>query len=73
MSEKVCAKCGQSGLLWAQSKKGNWYLAVPKQWIGDMNGTIRTYLPAHICVTIEEDDDSFSYISASFDSGNYRH
>jgi hypothetical protein len=74
MSEKQCAKCGQNGLVWAQSKKGNWYLAVPKKWVGDMTGAIRTYLPAHICTAVEEDDyDSFSYISKSFDSGYYRH
>jgi hypothetical protein len=72
MSYKTCAKCGANDLIWAQSKKGNWYLAVEKKWVGDM-GAVRTYLPAHICVTIEEDEDSFSYISRSFDSGYYRH
>jgi subtilisin-like proprotein convertase family protein len=48
MSYKTCAKCGANDLVWAQSKKGNWYLAVEKKWVGDM-GAIRTYLPAHIC------------------------
>jgi hypothetical protein len=74
MSYKTCAKCGANDLIWAQSKKGNWYLAVEKRWIGD-NGAIRVYLPAHICATIDDEEncDSFSYISRSFDSGYYRH
>jgi hypothetical protein len=53
---KTCNKCGVGGLIWKQSKKGNWYLATETTWQGDMYGAIRTFYPAHKCqeTVIEE-------------------
>ena len=31
-----CKRCGCEGLVWKQSKKQKWYLAVEKIWQGDM-------------------------------------
>lgn len=44
-----CNKCGQIGLVWHKSKKGNWYLAVETNWTGDMFGANRSFYPAHDC------------------------
>jgi hypothetical protein len=30
MKYATCKRCGHENLIWAQSKKGNWYLSDPK-------------------------------------------
>ena len=44
-----CKRCGCEGLVWRQSKKGNWYLGVEKIWQGDYYGKIKSFYPAHRC------------------------
>ena len=69
---KQCNRCGKAGLVWKQSKKGNWYLAVEQKWQGDMYGAIRTFYPAHQCVEVEEydvTDAADRKNSAMFDAG----
>jgi hypothetical protein len=35
MAKATCKRCGQEGLIWRQSKKGNWYLSDPQKiWQG---------------------------------------
>lgn len=48
MKSTKCNKCGQQGLVWQKSKNNKWYLAVEKNWQGDMGG-VRTFYPAHNC------------------------
>jgi len=57
-----CKRCGCDGLIWKQSKKGNWYLGVEKLWQGDMGG-VRSFYPAHKCTEVEnyERNESFMF------------
>ncbi len=48
-----CKRCGCEGLVWKQSKKQKWYLAVEKIWQGDMGG-VRSFYPAHRCQEQQE-------------------
>ena len=70
---KSCNRCGQAGLVWKQSKKGNWYLAVEQRWQGDMYGAIRTFYPAHRCEQGYQETDPTVLAdqknSAMFDAG----
>lgn len=59
---KQCNRCGKAGLVWKQSKKGNWYLAVEQKWQGDMYGAIRTFYPAHKCVEVESYERNESFL-----------
>ena len=59
-----CKKCGCEGLVWKQSKKGNWYLGVEKLLQGDMYGRIKAFYPAHRCQELEigsERNESFLF------------
>ena len=57
--DKKCNRCGQAGLVWKQSKKGNRYLAVEKNWQGDMGG-VRTFYPAHRCDQVSNYEPGFA-------------
>ena len=48
-----CKRCGCEGLVWRQSKKGNWYLGVEKLWQGDMYGRVKAFYPAHRCQEVQ--------------------
>jgi hypothetical protein len=65
---KSCNRCGANGLVWKQSKKGNWYLATQSTWTGDMGG-FATYYPAHRCKVEENIIDGDAKNSAMFDAG----
>ena len=59
-----CEKCGCEGLVWKQSKKGNWYLGLEKLWQGDMYCRIKAFYPAHRCQELEigsERNESFLF------------
>lgn len=43
MKTVTCKRCGMHTLVWAQSKKGNWYLTYWRQ-------ANRAFKPAHDCV-----------------------
>jgi hypothetical protein len=47
--DKKCDKCGQAGLVWRQSVKGNWYLADPRRKSTN-SGNVITIPYAHKCV-----------------------
>ena len=49
MAQVTCKKCGQEGLSWRQSKKGNWYLSDPKTISTKTYGKYITIPFAHKC------------------------
>jgi hypothetical protein len=49
MSTATCKRCGRHNLVWAQSKKGNWYLSDPKTISPNTYGKYITIPFAHKC------------------------
>jgi len=64
MKTVKCNRCNQQGLVWKKSKNDKWYLAVEKNWQGDMGG-VRTFYPAHRCNQVinshSERNESFMF------------
>ena len=59
----TCKRCGTENLVWRQSKKGNWYLAEPKE-ISTKSAYKYITIPfAHKCVEVEtyERNESFLF------------
>lgn len=50
----TCIKCGTSGLTWAKSIKGNWYLGTPHQHTFEDGNAVTTHTAAHNCVPTPE-------------------
>ncbi len=50
MNTTTCKRCGRHNLVWAQSKKGNWYLSDPKA-VSTSYGNYITIPFAHKCVS----------------------
>lgn len=60
---KSCNKCGKDGLVWRQSKKGNWYLAEPAT-ISTKSAYKNITIPfAHRCAEVDtyERNESFLF------------
>ena len=51
---KTCVKCGTTGLTWAQSMKGSWYMGYPVEHTFEDGNTIITHYAAHKCVPTPE-------------------
>jgi hypothetical protein len=63
MKTKSCNKCGKEGLVWRQSKKGNWYLSEPAS-ISTKSAYKNITIPfAHKCIEVElyERNESFMF------------
>lgn len=45
----TCVKCGTTGLMWAQSVKGKWYLGVPMEHTFEDGNTVTTHIAGHNC------------------------
>jgi hypothetical protein len=61
---KTCQRCGQEGLVWRQSKKGNWYLSDPKTISTKTYGNYIVIPFAHKCKEEEigyERNESFLF------------
>lgn len=50
----TCIKCGETGLIWAQSVKGKWYLGRPFQHTFEDGNTTTTHIQGHNCVPTPE-------------------
>lgn len=63
----TCNKCGKSGLVWATSKAGKFYLTDQDstQITGENGRVIKTLQLAHKCLTPEEQDIEATYSDAS--------
>lgn len=53
-TDNTCIKCGETGLIWAQSVKGKWYLGIPAQHTFEDGNTITTHIQGHNCVPTPE-------------------
>jgi hypothetical protein len=63
MKTTTCKRCGRHNLVWAQSKKGNWYLSDPKA-VSTSYGNYITIPFAHKCVSEDlgsERNESFMF------------
>jgi hypothetical protein len=59
----TCKKCGQEGLFWRQSKKGNWYLCEP-DYVSTNSAYKNKLIPfAHKCKEqyFEERNESYYF------------
>ena len=64
MAKATCKRCGQEGLSWRQSKKGNWYLSDPATISTKSYGNYITIPFAHKCPEAEvgyERNESFLF------------
>ena len=63
MNNKSCNKCGKEGLVWAKSKKGNWYLSDPKTISTSNYGKYIEIPFAHRCTqaALNERNESFMF------------
>jgi hypothetical protein len=64
MAKATCKRCGQEGLIWRQSKKGNWYLSDPQTISTKTYGSYITIPFAHKCQELEigsERNESFLF------------
>lgn len=52
--DKTCELCGTTGLTWAQSVKGKWYLGRPFQHTFEDGNTVTTHVQGHNCVPTPE-------------------
>ena len=52
--EIACKKCGKTGLVWRQSKKGNWYLSDPQTISTKTYGNYIIIPFAHKCEEVPE-------------------
>jgi hypothetical protein len=68
-SKKIvtCNKCGATGLVWATSKAGKFYLteAEATAITGDTGKTIKTLRLAHQCLTLEEQERAAGFQQAA--------
>jgi hypothetical protein len=55
----TCKRCGISGLTWAKSVKGNWYLGVPYIHTFEDGNQVMTHVVAHNCNPTEEQQAKF--------------
>lgn len=49
MKPTTCKKCGQPDLIWAKSKKGNWYLGTDEALAGEYRTIKARFVRAHNC------------------------
>jgi hypothetical protein len=64
MATTTCKRCGRHNLVWAQSKKGNWYLSDPKTISTNTYGNHITIPFAHKCASEDlgsERNESFLF------------
>jgi hypothetical protein len=52
--DKTCELCGTTGLTWAKSVKGKWYLGTPYQHTFEDGNTVTTHVTGHNCVPTPE-------------------
>ena len=62
MNTKSCNKCGQKGLVWRMSKKGNWYLSEPGTISTKTHGKYITIPFAHKCAEVEQYERNESFM-----------
>jgi hypothetical protein len=60
MKYSRCDKCFKENLVWAQSKKGNWYLSDPKIVTTKTHGKFLTIPFAHRCDEIPPYEAGFT-------------
>lgn len=59
---KSCNKCGKDGLVWRQSKKGNWYLSEPAT-ISTKSAYKTITIPfAHRCAEVDTNERNESFL-----------
>lgn len=58
MKTTTCKKCGQPDLIWAKSKKGNWYLGEDVSLVGEYRPVKARFIQAHDCEGYAKNDEA---------------